>query len=77
MFCHITENWRGRPLISRAVIVNLIGNTTTNEGLTINAQLDTNSYPKGIKVSDQEMATINIKEHKFHGDWNYTIAPDR
>ena len=77
MFCHITENWRGRPLISRAVIINLIGNTTTNEGLTINADLDTNSYPKGIKISDEDMATINIKRHKFHGDWNYTIAPDR
>jgi len=77
MFCHITENWRGRPLISRAVIVNLIGNTTTDAGLTINADVDTNRYPKGVKVSDEEMAAINIKEHKFHGDWNYTIAPDR
>jgi len=77
MFCHITENWRGRPLISRAVIVNLIGNTTTEEGLTIDAEFDTNSYPRGIKVSDEEMTRINIKEHKFHGDWNYTIAPDR
>jgi hypothetical protein len=77
MFCHITENWRGRPLISRAVIINLIGSTTTDTGLTINTDLDTNSYPKGIKISDEEMAAINIKEHKFHGDWNYTIAPHR
>jgi hypothetical protein len=77
MFCHITENWRGRPLISRAVIINLVGNTTTNEGLTINAELDTNSYPKGIKISDEDMAAISIKKHKFHGDWNYTIAPGR
>jgi transposase len=77
MFCHITENWRGRPLISRTVIVNLIGDTTTDAGLTINAELDKNSYPKGIKISDEEMAKINIKSHKFHGDWNYTIAPDR
>jgi hypothetical protein len=77
MFCHITENWRGRPLISRALIINLIGNTTTSAGLTINAELDKNSYPKGIKVSDEEMATINITKHRFHGDWNYTIAPDR
>ena len=77
MFCHITENWRGRPLISRAFIINLIGNTTTDAGLTVNAELDKNSYPKGIKVSDEEMTTINIKKHKFHGDWNYTIAPDR
>jgi len=77
MFCHITENWRGRPLISRAVIINLIGSTTTETGLTINADLDTNSYPTGIKVSDQEMAAIHITAHKFHGDWNYTVTPDR
>ena len=77
MFCNITENWRGRPLISRAVIINLIGSTTTETGLTINADLDTNSYPTGIKVSDQEMAAIHITAHKFHGDWNYTVTPDR
>ena len=77
MFCHITENWRGRPLISRAVIINLVGSTTTERGLTINADLDTNSYPTGIKVSDQEMAAIHITAHKFHGDWNYTVTPDR
>lgn len=75
MFCHITENWRGRPLLSRAVIINLIGNTTTEEGLTIKAQLDTNRYPNGVKISDQELAAVNIKRHSFHGDWNYTIAP--
>jgi transposase len=75
MFCHITENWRGRPLVSQAVIVNLIANTTTNTGLTIKAQLDKNSYPIGIKVSDEEYATLNITKHRFHGDWNYTIAP--
>ena len=77
MFCHITENWRGRPLISREVIMNLIGSTTTEAGLTINADLDNNRYPKGIKVSEQEMAAIHITEHKFHGDWNYTITPER
>lgn len=75
MFCHITENWRGRPLLSRAVIVNLIGNTTTASGLTIKAEVDMRSYPKGVKVSDEELAAINIKKHKFHGDWNYTILP--
>ena len=75
MFCHITENWRGRPLLSRAVIINLIGNTTTETGLTINAQIDTNSYPIGIKISNEELAMLNITKHKFHGDWNYTIAP--
>jgi Rhodopirellula transposase DDE domain len=75
MFCHITENWRGRPLVSRAVIVNLIGNTKTKTGLRIKAELDTNSYQTGIKVTDEELAAIKIKRHKFHGEWNYTILP--
>ena len=75
MFCHITENWRGRPLVSRAVIVNLIGSTKTATGLRIRAELDTNSYETGIKVSDEELAAVKIKKHKFHGDWNYTILP--
>ena len=75
MFCHITENWRGKPLVSRAVIVNLIGNTKTHTGLTINAELDENAYPTGIKVSDAELAAVRIKRAKFHGDWNYTISP--
>jgi transposase len=75
MFCHITENWRGRPLVSRAVIVNSIGRVRTREGLRIEAELDTNSYPKGIKVSDEEMAGLNLQRAKFHGDWNYTILP--
>lgn len=75
MFCHITENWRGRPLVSRTVIVNLIANTTTASGLTIHAQLDKNSYDLGIKVTDEELAEVNMKKHTFHGEWNYTIAP--
>lgn len=75
MFCHITENWRGKPLVSRAVIVNLIGNTKTRTGLTIKAALDENMYPTGLKVSDAELAAIRIKRDKFHGDWNYTILP--
>jgi hypothetical protein len=75
MFCHITENWRGQPLVSRAIIVNLIGNTRTRTGLTINAELDENAYPIGIKVSDEELAAVRIKRAKFHGDWNYTILP--
>lgn len=75
MFCHITENWRGRPLLSRAVIVNLIGNTKTQAGLKVKAQLDTKTYPTGIKVTDEEMATIKLKKAKFHGEWNYTILP--
>jgi len=77
MFSHTTENWRGQPLVSQAVIVNLIGNTTTEAGLTIKAQLDKNNYETGIKVSDETMAQLNIMKHKFHGDWNYTIAPSR
>ena len=75
MFCHITENWRGKPLVSRTVIVNLIGNTTTRTGLTIKVGLDTNTYEKGFTVSDAEFAAINIKRQKFQGDWNYTIRP--
>lgn len=75
MFCHITENWRGRPLISRAVVVNLIGNTTTRQGLHIKSKLDTKTYPKGIHVSDEDFATIRIQKNRFHGDWNYIIQP--
>ena len=75
MFCHITQNWRGRPLLSRAVVVNLIGNTTTAAGLRIQAALDSNSYEKGIEVSDEELAAVRLKRDKFHGDWNYTISP--
>lgn len=75
MFCHITQNWRGKPLRSRAVVVNLIGNTTTRAGLKVRAALDTNSYPTGIEVSDEELAAVKIKRAKFHGDWNYTILP--
>jgi hypothetical protein len=75
MFCHITENWRGKPLVSRAVIVNLIGSTKTRTGLTIKAELDVNTYPTGIKVSDEELTAVRIKKDKFHSDWNYTLLP--
>jgi Rhodopirellula transposase DDE domain len=75
MFCHITQNWRGRPLVSRGVVVNLIGHTTTRTGLEIQAELDTNSYESGIKVTDEELATVRITRDKFHGEWNYTISP--
>ena len=75
MFCHITENWRGRPLRSLEVIVNLIGSTSTKAGLRIKAQLDTGDYPKGIEVSDEEMAKVRIERDEFHGDWNYAISP--
>ncbi len=77
MFSFITKNWRGKPLIDRVTIVNLIGSTRTKEGLEIRCELDTNTYPKGIKVSDAQMEQVKVKKHKFHGDWNYTIYPSR
>jgi hypothetical protein len=75
MFCHITANWRGEPLVSHEVVVNLIASTKTAKGLTVQAQLDTNSYPKGLKVTDQEMAQIQLHAAEFRGEWNYTIRP--
>ena len=75
MFCHITQNWRGRPLVSREVIVNLIGNTTTRQGLRIRAALDENAYPTGIKVSDTDLAAVRQVPAAWHGEWNYTILP--
>lgn len=73
MFSYISMNWRGKPLTSHEVIVNLIANTATHKGLTIQAELDTNLYPKGMKVTDEELRKINIKRATFHGEWNYTI----
>jgi transposase len=75
MCCHITENWRGRPLVSREVVVNLIGHTTTKTGVTIRSALDENIYPTGREVTDQQMESLAIKRDKFHGEWNYTIRP--
>ncbi len=75
LFSFISQNWRGKPLVSHEVIVNLIAATTTREGLRVQSQLDTKSYPTGIKVSDKEMASINIQSASFHGEWNYTISP--
>ncbi len=75
MFCHITQNWRGRPLVSHEVIVRLIGSTTTRTGLTVRADLDTSTYPTGVKVTDAELAAVRLEPATFHGDWNYTIAP--
>jgi len=75
MFCHITRNWRGRPLESQETIVNLIARTTTTTGLHIKACLDKDEYPTGIKVKDAAMADINLTTDEFHGEWNYTIAP--
>src|SRR5450631_419492 len=75
LFCHITQTWRGKPLISRETVVELIASTTTRTGLTVRCELDTRCYPKGIKVSDAEMQTLNIKGDTFHPEWNYIISP--
>jgi hypothetical protein len=77
MFSHLTQDWRGRPLVSRAVIVDLIGHTTTRTGLEIEAELDTGTYRTGIKVTDEELAAVRITRDSFHGEWNYTISPKR
>jgi hypothetical protein len=75
LFCFITQNWRGKPLVSREAIVSLIGSTTTRTGLVVRAALDTERYETGIKVSDEELAMVQLQRHDFHGDWNYTIKP--
>ncbi len=76
MFSHISMNWRGKPLTSHEVIVNLIANTTTRQGLEIQAEIDKNTYPKGIKVTDAELENINLIKADFHGEWNYSILPN-
>lgn len=76
LFCQITENWRGRPLTSREVVVNLIGSTTTKKGLRVKAQLDEREYEIGKKVSDEDLSKVNIEPAIFHGEWNYLIAPN-
>jgi transposase len=75
MFSQISQNWRGQPLTSRAVVVNLIGQTTTKTGLEIAAKLDENLYPRGIEISDEEFSEIAIERDEFHGEWNYRILP--
>ena len=75
LFCHISRNWRGEPLETAEVVVELIGRTRTVEGLEVHAWLDESEYRKGIKVSDEELAACIIKPDKFHGDWNYEIRP--
>jgi hypothetical protein len=75
MFCHISQNWRGRPLISREVVIALIGSTTTTQGLKIKAALDERPYQAGIKVSRAELDRVNLQLDTFHGEWNYTIRP--
>jgi len=75
LFCHITRNWRGVPLTTYEVVVNLVSSTRTQEGLAVHCWLDEKAYPKGRKVSEQEFAAIRIRRNKFHGDWNYEILP--
>ena len=77
MFSHITRNWRGRPLVSHEVIIELIANTTTQAGLKIRAALDTGHYPTGLSVTDAELASLNLKRVDFHGEWNYMLLPTR
>jgi len=75
LFSYISINWRGKPLTSLETMIELISHTTTKEGLTVTAVKDTNSYPTGIKVSDEAMTALKITSHPFHGEWNYTIQP--
>ena len=75
LFSFSSLNWRGKPLVSHEVIVNLIAASTTRTGLQVHAELDSGSYPARQQVSDQEMAAIRLRRDKFHGEWNYTILP--
>jgi hypothetical protein len=77
LFSYISRNWRGQPLVSLAVIVNLIGATRTATGLRVRCELDRGAYPKGRTISDEQLASIRLAPHQFHGDWNYTIRPVR
>ncbi|MGH8902389.1 MAG: ISAzo13 family transposase [Egibacteraceae bacterium] len=76
LFAHISMNWRGRPLESHEVVVQLIAATTTRSGLRVHAELDEGAYPKGIKISDADMKALPLVPHAFHGDWNYTLHPE-
>jgi hypothetical protein len=75
LFSFISQNWRGKPLISHEVIVNLIAATTTDTGLMVHSEIDDAAYPAGIQVSDKEISALNLRRDKFHGDWNYTLQP--
>jgi transposase len=77
LFCHVTRNWRGQPLQTYEIVVNLIGSTTTESGLKVHAKLDATKYEKGHKVSDEEFMAVNLTPSRFHGEWNYTIRPHR
>lgn len=75
LFSHISMNWRGRPLTSHETVVQLIAATTTRSGLTVHAELDEATYPKGVKITDHQMRALPLDRHQFHGDWNYTLRP--
>jgi len=77
MFSHITQNWRGQPLVSHEVIINLIASTATKTGLKIRAALDRGSYPTGVAIAEEQLAAVNLKRADFYGDWNYAILPTR
>ena len=75
LFSFVTQNWRGKPLVSYQAIVQLIAATTTRTGLNIKCEMDSANYPAGVKVSDDDMAALNLTPHESHGEWNYTITP--
>jgi hypothetical protein len=75
LFSFISMNWRGKPLVSHQTIIKLISATRTNKGLTVQCELDDNEYDKGRKVTDAQMAALNLKRDRFHGEWNYTLYP--
>ena len=75
LFSAITQNWRGKPLVSHETVVNLIAATTTRTGLKVRSELDTNAYPKGVKVGDAEMKSLYHQRDTFHGEWNYSLMP--
>jgi hypothetical protein len=77
LFSFISINWRAKPLVSLEVVLELISHTTTKEGLAVTAVKDSNTYPTGIKISDEELATLNLSRASFHGEWNYTIKPQQ
>ncbi|MGB8347853.1 MAG: ISAzo13 family transposase, partial [Ktedonobacteraceae bacterium] len=77
LFAFISINWRAKPLTSLEVVLELISHTTTKEGLAVTALKDSNIYPTGIKVSDEELAALNLSRDPFHGEWNYTIKPQK
>ena len=77
LFSAISTNWRGRPLTSHEVVVDLIGATSTKTGLRVHAERDVTRYPNGVKVNDEDLASVDLKPHDFHGEWNYTIGGSR